>query len=341
MTRSPLPLTMLLSRPTNRREVATVLCGMAAWPLAGQAQPMPVIGFLSNTPSDAHAYASFVAAFRRGLSEAGYIEGQNVAIDFRSSNNQVDRLPDLVKGMVQKQVSVIVTAGGHPALEAAQSATSTIPIVALIGSDSVGSGLESVLSRPSRNLTGVNVFAVQLVPVRLKLAREVVPNAELIAFLANPSGLNATVDGIEFEGMAKQVGQRVLILNVRSESDCEAAFARLAEVRPRALVVESDPLFNGLADQLIALARRYSVPTVYPRREFVVAGGLMAYGTSISESYRQAGIYASRVLQGTRPADLPVLQATKFELVINLKAAKALGLTIPPSLLARADEVIE
>jgi putative ABC transport system substrate-binding protein len=307
----------------------------------GAAQPVPIVGFLSNTPPDAQGNARFVAAFRRGLRDAGYISDQNVIIDFQSTNNQPDRLDGLAKGLVEKGTAVIVTAGGNPALEAALSRTSTIPIVALIGSDTVGSGLDLSLSRPGRNLTGVNVFAVQLVPLRFQLVREVVPNAELIAFLANPSGLNAAVDGIEYAGIAKQVGQRFLILNARSESECEAAFARLAEVRPRALVVESDPLFNELADRLIEFARRYSVPVIYPRREFTVDGGLMSYGTDISDSYYQAGIYTARILQGTKPADLPVLQATKFELVINLKTAKALGLTIPPSLLARADEVIE
>jgi putative tryptophan/tyrosine transport system substrate-binding protein len=328
----------------KRREFIAGLGGAAVWPLVARAQQpakLPIVGFLSNSPEDAHGYALFVAAFRRGLAEAGYTENRNVVIDFQSSNNQIDRLPDLVKGMIQKGPAVIVAAGGHPAIEAAISQTATIPVVALIGSDTVGSGVASSLSQPNRNLTGVNVFAVQLVPVRFQLVRELVPNAELIAFLANPSGLNAAVDGIEFDGMAKQVRQHVLILHVRSESECEAAFVRLAEVRPRALIVESDPLFNELADRLIALARRYFVPVIYPRREFTIAGGLMSYGTNISDSYYQAGLYTARILQGTKPSDLPVLQASKFELVINLKTAKALGLNVPPSLLARADEVIE
>ena len=236
---------------------------------------------------------------------------------------------------------MIVTAGGNPAIQAAISATSTIPIVALIGSDWVESGIGSILSRPDRNLTGINVFAVQLVPVRLQLIREIVSNPAVIALLANPNSLNSTVDGKEFRGEALYVGQRFIIFEAGSEGECDAAFARLAEFQPRALVIESDPLFNGLADRLIALAQRYSVPVIYPRREFVVAGGLMSYGTNISESYYQAGIYSGRILQGTRPADLPVLQATKFELVLNLKTVKILGLTVPPSLLARADEVIE
>jgi putative ABC transport system substrate-binding protein len=325
----------------RRRGFIAGLGAAAAWPLVeAYAQAPLVVGFLSNTPADAPGYAPVVAAFRRGLSEAGYAENQNVVIDFQSSNNQTDRLPDLVKAMVQKQVSVIVTAGGNPAIEAAVSATSTIPIVALIGSDWVGSGLVLIMSRPARNLTGVNVFAVQLVPVRLQLIREVVPNA-MIGLLANPESLNSNVDGKEFRGEALHVGQRFTILEARSGVECDGAFARLAEFQPRALVVESDPLFNTLADRLIALAQRYSVPVIYPRREFVVLGGLMSYGTSISESYYQAGVYTGRVLQGARPADLPVLQATKFELVLNLKTARALGLEIPPSLLARADEVIE
>ena len=328
---------------TNRRVFIAGLGGIAAWSLVerARAQATPVVGFLSNMSPDAHAYASFVAAFRRGLAEAGYVENKNVLIDFRSSNSQIDRLPDLVKAMVQKRVSVIVTAGGNPAIQAAISATSTIPIVALIGSDWVESGLGSILSRPDRNLTGINVFAVQLVPVRLQLIREIVSNPAVIALLANPNSLNSTVDGKEFRGEALHVGQRFIIFAAGSEGECDAAFARLAEFQPRALVIESDPLFNGLADRLIALAQRYSVPVIYPRREFVVAGGLMSYGTNISESYYQAGIYSGRILQGTRPADLPVLQATKFELVLNLKTVKILGLTVPPSLLARADEVIE
>jgi len=267
----------------RRREFIAGLGGAAAWPVMGLAQPVPIVGFLSNTPPDAQGNARFVAAFRRGLRDAGYISDQNVIIDFQSTNNQPDRLDGLAKGLVEKGTAVIVTAGGNPALEAALSRTSTIPIVALIGSDTVGSGLDLSLSRPGRNLTGVNVFAVQLVPLRFQLVREVVPNAELIAFLANPSGLNAAVDGIEYAGIAKQVGQRFLILHVRSESECEAAFARLAEVRPRALVVESDPLFNELADRLIVFAHRYSVPVIYPRREFTVDGGLMSYGTDISD----------------------------------------------------------
>jgi putative tryptophan/tyrosine transport system substrate-binding protein len=262
-------------------------------------------------------------------------------VDFRSSNNQIERLPDLVKEMVLRRVSVIVAAGGDPAIEAAKSMTSTIPIVALIGSDPVGSGLAPNLSRPDRNLTGVNVFDVQLVPVRLQLLREVVPNAALIAFLANPSSLNSAVDDKEFHGEATRVGQRFMILIARSEGECDTAFARLAEFQPRGLVVESDPLFSGVADRLIALAQRYSVPVIYPRREFVVAGGLMSYGTNISEAYRQAGIYTGRILQGAKPAELPLLQSTKNELVVNLKTANELRLTVPPSLLARADEVIE
>jgi len=219
----------------RRREFIAGLGGAAAWPVMGLAQPVPIVGFLSNTPPDAQGNARFVAAFRRGLRDAGYISDRNVIIDFQSTNNQPDRLDGLAKGLVEKGTAVIVTAGGNPALEAALSRTSTIPIVALIGSDTVGSGLDLSLSRPGRNLTGVNVFAVQLVPLRFQLVREVVPNAELIAFLANPSGLNAAVDGIEYSGMAKQVGQHFLILNVRSESECEAAFARLAEISsPRA-----------------------------------------------------------------------------------------------------------
>jgi putative tryptophan/tyrosine transport system substrate-binding protein len=327
----------------NRRAFIAVLGSAAAWPLVerARAQATPVVGFLSNMSPDAQGYASFVGAFRRGLGEAGYVENQNVVIDFRSSNNQIDRLPGLVKAMVQKRSSVIVTAGGNPAIQAAISATSTIPIVALIGSDWGESGLGSILSRPDRNLTGINVFAVQLVPVRLQLMREVVSNRAMIALLANPNSLNSTVDGKEFRGEALHVGQRFIILEAGSEAECDAAFASLAEFKPRALVVESDPLFSGLADRLIALAQRYSVPVIYPRREFVVAGGLMSYGTNISESYYQAGIYSGRILQGTRPADLPVLQATKFELVININAARALSLTVPPTLLARADEVIE
>jgi ABC-type uncharacterized transport system substrate-binding protein len=327
----------------RRREFITVLGGAAAWPVTarGQQPAMPVIGFLSNAPLDADAYAPFVDAFRGGLGEAGYIEDQNVVIDFRSSNNQIGRLPDLVKAMVQTPVAMIVSAGGDPAIQAAEAATATIPIVALIGSDSVESGLVSSLSRPNRNLTGINVFAVQLVPTRFQLVREFVPGAALIGFLANPTDVNSIIDGKDFIGEARLARQRFLIVTAESESECDAAFARLAEVQAGALIVESNPLFNRLADRLIALAQRYSVPVIYPRREFAVAGGLMSYGTSLADAYRQAGIYAGRILEGTKPADLPILQATKFEFVINLKTAKALGLTIPPSLVAGADEVIE
>jgi putative ABC transport system substrate-binding protein len=325
----------------NRRAFIAGLGGAAVWPLVADAQATPVVGFLSNELSEAPAYAAFVAAFRRGLGEVGYIEDRSVVIDFRSSNNQISRLPDLVKAMVQKPVSVIVAAGGDSAIQAAISGTSTIPIVALIGSDSIESGLSVNLSRPDRNLTGVNVFAVQLVPTRFRLVREVLPNASLIAFLANPTNVNSIIDSKDFTGEAKLERQRVLILTAESESECDAAFARAADVQASALLVASDLLFNRLAERLVALARRYSVPVMYPRREFAVAGGLMSYGTSLREAYRQAGIYTGRILQGIQPADLPVWQATAFEFVINLKTARELGLTIPAALLARADEVIE
>jgi putative tryptophan/tyrosine transport system substrate-binding protein len=326
----------------RRRYFITLLGGaVVAWPLAARAQQsaMPVVGFLNNTTPETSQ--PFVTAFRRGLGQAGYIEGRNVEIDYRWGRNQSDRLPDLVRGLVQRPVAVIVASGGDQAMRAAQAATSTIPIVATIGNDPVETGLVRSLNRPEGNLTGVSVFAVALVAKRLELARELAPNAPAIAFLADPNNPNSKLDTREIEDAAQTLDQKVVILSAGTEDECDAAFAGLAQHRAGALIVESDPFFNGIVVRLVILAARHAIPVVFPRREFADAGGLLSYGTSLTEAYRQIGIYTGRVLKGTKPAELPILLPSRYELVLNLKTAKALGITTPTSILLRADEVIE
>jgi putative tryptophan/tyrosine transport system substrate-binding protein len=326
----------------RRREFIALLGGSAAaWPHVAQAQQpaMPVVGFLNNTTPE--TYAPFVAAFRKGLGQTGYVEGQNVAIEFRWGHNQASPLTKLAKSLVDHQVAVIVASGGGQAIAAAIAATSTIPIVATLGSDPVETGLVKSLNRPEGNLTGISVFAVQLVAKRLELAREIAPDAPSIAFLVNPRNPNSRIDRDEIEAAAKTVDQRIVILEAESVPDCGAAFASLAQYRSGVLLIESDPFFNGITQHLVVLAARYAVPVVFPRREFADAGGLMSYGSSLTEAYRQIGIYTGRILKGDKPADLPILLPTKFELVVNLQTAKALGIQMPTSILLLADEVIE
>jgi putative ABC transport system substrate-binding protein len=326
----------------NRRELMALLGGTAAaWPLAARAQQraMPVIGFLSGTSPG--PYASYVAAFHQGLSDAGYVEGQNIAIEYRWAEGHYDRLPALAADLVGRKVDVIAASGGTPAARAAKSATSTIPIVFTSGTDPVAAGLVTSLARPGGNLTGVSFLVVELNPKRLELLTELVPQARVIALLVNPTNTNAERTIRNMEEAARAKGVQLAILKVGSESEIDVAFASLVQLQAGALVVGADAFFNSRREQLVALASRHAVPAIYEGRESAASGGLISYGTSISSVYRQLGIYAGKILAGAKPADLPVQQPTKFELVINLKTAQALGLTVPQALLMRADEVIE
>jgi putative tryptophan/tyrosine transport system substrate-binding protein len=323
----------------RRREFITLIGGAAAaWPLAARAQQpaMPVVGFLRNTSPDVR----LVAAFRRGLNEAGYIEDQNVAIEYRWAENQDERLPALAADLVRRRVSVIVT-GGQPASHAAQAATTAIPIVFATGGDPVHYGLVTSLNRPGGNITGVSFLINALVSKRLALLRELVPTATMIAFLVKPTGSDTEANIKDAQTAARLLGLQLLVLNASSERDFETAFATLVQQRAGALVINPDALFTSHPNQLVALAARHAVPTIYYRRETIEAGGLMSYGTSFADAYRQAGIYAGQILKGSKPADLPVQQPTKFELFINLKTAKALGLAVPLVLQMTANEVIE
>jgi len=321
----------------ERREFITLLSSAtAAWPFAARAQQpsMPVVGFVRNTLPDAR----LMVAFRRGLNEVGYVDGQNVAIEFHWTED--DRLPAIVADLVRRQVSVIAT-GGQPASLAAKAATAAIPIVFATGDDPVQLGLVSSLNRPSGNLTGVSFLIGGLIPKRLELLHELVPTANLVAFLVNSNAVTAEAYKKEAQAAARSLGLHLAVLDAGSERDLEMVFATVVQRRAGALLIQPDALFTGTRDRLIALSTRHGVPTMYHLREVVEAGGLVSYGTGFADAYRQAGRYAGRILKGEKPADLPVVQSTKFELVINLKTAKALRLEIPSALLATADEVIE
>ena len=325
----------------RRREFITLLGGSAAaWPLAARAQPaMPVIGFLSGTSSA--PFAHLVAAYREGLREMGYVEGRNLAIEFRWAEGQYDRLPDMAADLVRRQVAVITTTGGDPAALAAKAATTIIPIVFTAGTDPVKSGLVASLNRPGGNATGVHILTAMMEGKRQGLLRELVPTVTRIAVLLNPTYTAAEVQLKEVEEAARTLGLETQVLHASTELELDTTFATLGQLRVGALQVCADPSFNSRRDHIVALAARHAIPAIYEQREFAVAGGLASYGTSLNDAYYQLGIYTGRVLNGDKPADLPVMQSTKYEFIINLKTAKALGLEISPTLSARADEVIE
>ena len=326
----------------RRREFITLLGGaVATWPRAARAQQpaMPVIGFLSSAFRDRDA--GRLHGFRKGLDEGGYVEGRNVAIEYRWAEEQFDRLPALADDLARRQVALIATSGHVLGALAAKAATKTIPIVFLTGSDPVAVGLVASLSQPGGNLTGVATLSVELEPKRLELLHEVVPKATTFGALVNPNNPNAGIQSRDIHAAARTLGVSVDILNASVEDDFDAVFARLDQLQAGGLVIASDGIFISQSERLAALAVRQRLPSIFQFRPFAAAGGLMSYGGSLFELYRQTGIYTARILKGEKPSDLPVQQVTRVELIINVKTAKVLDLTIPPTLLARADEVIE
>jgi ABC-type uncharacterized transport system substrate-binding protein len=331
----------------QRRAFITLLGGTAVgWPLTARAQQpaMPVIGFL-NTYSSSDAFAQhFLAAFHQGLKQAGYVEGQNVTVEYRWAGNEYERLRALAVELVRRRVNVIATGSSSVGVLAAKTATTTIPIVFLMGGDPVRLGLVASLNRSDGNLTGVTTLNTELTPKRVEVLRELVPTTTIMAVLVNPTNnsVNVEVELRQAQAAANTLGlQTIHILQASTEPELDDIFSTLIQQRVGGVVITADTLFSGKSAQLAALASRHAMPTISPYREFVTAGGLMSYGGSVTELYRLVGIYTGRVLNGEKPADLPVQQVTKVELVINLRTAKSLGLTVPPSLLARADEVIE
>jgi len=325
----------------RRRTFIAGLGSAAAWPALARAQQpaIPVIGYLGTQSAD-NDYKPATVPFLQGLKETGYVEGQSVAIEYRWAENQNDRLPALAADLVRRRVAVVVAAGTSAAL-AAKEATTTIPIVFSTGTDPVASGLVASLSRPGANVTGTTVLAIELAPKRLQLLHDLIPNAATFGVLANPTFSATSLMITSLQAAARTLGLQLIVANASTESDLETAFASFSQQRVAAVLVGSSTFYNRHMEQLATLAARHSLPAIFPYREFALAGGLMSYGSNFSYSYRQAGLYTGRILKGEKPADLPVEQAAKIETVINLKTAKALGLTIPETLLATADEVIQ
>jgi putative ABC transport system substrate-binding protein len=326
----------------RRRQFITLIGGMAiAWPVAarGQQPPLPVIGFLSS--ASAEPYKPFVSAYRSGLKESGFVEGQNIAIEFRWAEGHYDRLASLAAELVRRPVTVIAASGGLPSVSAAKAATATIPIVFTLGSDPVKFGIVASLNRPGGNITGVSLLAYLLDAKRVELLHELVPSAKVFTMLVNPKNTQVEAQLTDFQASTRSLGLAQIILEASTERDIDTAFTTLVQQRGNALVVSADPFFLSKRDQIIALAAHHMVPSIYEWREFANAGGLISYGVSLKDAYRQAGVYAARILKGEKPFDLPVVQPTKFELVINLKTARALGILVPQSLQVAADEVIE
>jgi len=325
----------------RRREFITLLGGAAAWPLGARAQQpaMPVIGFLSGTSAGAQPH--WFAAFRKGLGETGYVEGHNVSFEYRWAEGQYNRLPALVEDLIRRHVSVIVTPPSIPAALAAKAATMTIPIVFSVADDPVTLGLVASLARPGGNATGVNFFVAELTGKRLGILRELLPKTARLSVLLNPSNIEIAERALEDVKAAAAIGLQIQVLNASTSDEIDAAFTTLVSNRADALLVAPDSFFNSRRVQIAILAAHYSVPTIYAQRDYAEAGGLISYGTDVTDSVRQQGVYTGRILNGIKPADLPVIQSTKFELVINLRTAKTLGISVPDSVLARADEVIE
>jgi putative ABC transport system substrate-binding protein len=325
----------------RRREFITLLGGAAAWPQPVHAQQpaMPVIGYLDPRSSDFNA--DLLRAFHRGLKDSGYVEGENVTVVYRFAENQLDRLPELAADLVRRQVAVIVTTGGPAAAFAAKAATTTIPIVFLASEDPVRLGLVTSLARPDGNLTGINFFSAELTAKRLELLRALVPGAARIAVLVNPNTVGTETNLRDMEPAARAMGLQFQVLKASASGEIDAAFATFLQERPDALFVGNDPFLSSRRVQMVQLAARHMVPATYSGRQYAEVGGLMSYGTSNADAFRQAGIYTGRILKGAKPADLPVVQSSKFELIINAQTARMLGLAVPPTLLATADEVLE
>jgi putative ABC transport system substrate-binding protein len=333
---------LLLGAVMRRREFLGVLgSAAAAWPLAARAQQpaMPVIGFLHT--ASAVQVTPQLEGFRRGLAESGYVVAQDVAIEYRWADGHFDRLPALAAELVQRRVTVLISGGGPKTALAVKAATSEIPILFVMTDDPVKHGVVASLNRPGGNITGATFFSTALVAKRLELLRELVPAADGIVFLTDPNDIESELEARDVQSAAQAMRQQITILKAANVSDLDAVFAGLVQPRTKAILVGSNVFFVAVRDQLAVLAARYAVPIVYPGRLFVASGGLASYGTSLPEAYRQIGLYAGRILKGEKPANLPVVQPTKFETIVNLKTAKALGLVVPYNLLARADEVIE